>query len=156
MSRTRQNLRWKRKKPTLENPKTYVGNSRFLGRVLRRQMAALPIAKGSTAVRAKAVQPFPVTRAPVNVRSDSGQRPTLRSAMSAFGLDPGAPVAARAICASMRPLDVYLYAFGAQGSLRARYRPSRYFAGTPDMFLPRAPSHAPVTFGRQKHVGPAK
>ena len=42
MSRTRQNQRWKRKKPTLENPKTYVGNSRFLGRVWRRQMAALP------------------------------------------------------------------------------------------------------------------
>ena len=59
--------------------------------------------------------PFPVPRAvPVNVRSDSGQRPTLRSAMSAFGLDPGAPIAGRAICASMRPLDVYLYAFGAQ------------------------------------------
>ena len=36
MSRTRQNLRWKRKKPTLEKPKTYVGNSRFLGRVWRR------------------------------------------------------------------------------------------------------------------------
>ena len=58
MSRTRQNLRWKRKKPTLENPKTYVGNSRFLGWVWRRQMAALPIAqrqhcrscKGSAAI----------------------------------------------------------------------------------------------------------
>ncbi len=34
--------------------------------------------------------------------------------------------------------------------------PDPHFAGTPDMFLPRVPPHAPVTIGRQKHVGPAK
>ena len=42
-----------------------------------------------------------------------------------------------------------------QGSLRGRYRPSRSFAGAPDMFLPRVPPHTPVTVGRQKHIGPA-
>ena len=35
-------LRWKRKFPTLEIEISYVGNSFFLGRVWRRQMAALP------------------------------------------------------------------------------------------------------------------
>ena len=43
----------------------------------------------------------------------------------------------------------------AQDSLRARYRPSRTFAGAPDMFLPRVLPHTPVTVGRQKHIGPA-
>ena len=32
--------------------------------------------------------------------------------------------------------------FGAKGSLRARYRPSRYFAGTPDMFCRVCIAHA--------------
>ncbi len=43
---------------------------------------------------------------------------------------------------------------------RARYgcdgSADPHFAGTPDMFLPRVPPHAPVTVNRQKHVGPAK
>ena len=36
------------------------------------------------------------------MRRMSRQRPTLRSAMSAFGLDPGAPALMRADCASLR------------------------------------------------------
>ena len=66
MSRTRQNLRWKRKKPTLENPKTYVGNSRFLGRVWRRDRQRCR----STNAALSFVQwshyhsPFPIPRSP--------------------------------------------------------------------------------------------
>ena len=84
-------LRWKRKFPTLEIEISYVGNSFFLGRVWRRQMAALP---------------FPVPHSPFRVPRACQRAVRMRGNR--------APVAARAICASMRTLDVYLYAFGAQ------------------------------------------
>ena len=48
------------------------------------------------------------------MRQMSRQRPTLRSAMSAFGLDPGAPALMRADYASLHPLAVHEYVFGVQ------------------------------------------
>ena len=59
-SASRQNFqRWKRKFPTLEIEFSYVGNSRFLGRVWRRETAVLSIDQRSTAVCFKSVPRFP-------------------------------------------------------------------------------------------------
>ena len=56
-------LRWKRKFPTLEIEISYVGNSFFLGRVWRRQMAALPFPVPHS--------PFPITSAYARPRTDT-------------------------------------------------------------------------------------
>ena len=50
----------------------------------------------------------------VKLRCLFAQRPTLRSAMSAFGLDSGTHLLIWAICASLQSLDVHKYVCGSQ------------------------------------------